>query len=69
MTYTYPLSKRTHVYAGYVKVNNDRNAAYTFSINGYTINTTCTGTGSAADLACGSNGKPDDFVLGMIHRF
>jgi rubrerythrin len=57
-------------YAGYVKLNNDRNAAYTFNINGYSINTTCTGVGNAADLACGGgNGKPDGWVFGMIHLF
>ena len=69
ISYTYPLSKRTQVYAGYVKLNNDRNAAYTYNINSYTINTTCNGTGSAVDLACGSNGKPQGIVLGMIHLF
>jgi predicted porin len=69
ISYTYPLSKRTQVYAGYVKLNNDRNAAYSFNINGYSINTNCTGTGNAADLACGSNGKPDGWVFGMIHLF
>ena len=69
ISYTYPLSKRTSVYAGYVKLQNDRNASYTFNINSYAINTTCTGTGSAADLNCGSNGKPDGFVFGMIHLF
>ena len=69
ITYTYPLSKRTQVYAGYVKIANDRNAAYTFNINSYTINTACTGNGSALDQACGSNGKPGGLVLGMIHLF
>jgi predicted porin len=69
ISYTYALSKRTSVYAGYVKLDNDRNAAYTFNINPYTINTSCTGTGSAADLNCGGNGKPDGFVFGMIHLF
>jgi len=69
VSYTYPLSKRTQVYAGYVKLVNDRNAAYTFNINAYTINTTCNGTGSATDLACGANGKPGGLVLGMIHLF
>jgi predicted porin len=69
VSYSYPLSKRTTVYAGYVKLQNDRNAAYTFNINAYTINTTCTGIGNAADLACGSNGKPDGFVFGLIHLF
>jgi predicted porin len=69
VSYTYPLSKRTSVYAGYVKLDNDRNAAYTFNINAYTINTSCTGIGNAADQACGNNGKPDGFVFGMIHLF
>jgi predicted porin len=69
ISYTYPLSKRTQVYAGYVKINNDRNAAYTFNINAYTVNTTCTGTGSVIDQNCGSNGKPGGLVLGMIHLF
>ena len=69
MSYSYPLSKRTTVYAGYVKLDNDRNAAYSFNINGYTINTSCTGIGNAADLACGNNGKPDGFVFGLIHLF
>ena len=69
LSYTYPLSKRTYVYAGYVKLNNDRNAAYTFGANSYTVNTTCTGNGNAADVACGANGKPDGWVFGMIHLF
>jgi predicted porin len=69
ISYTYPLSKRTQVYAGYVKIQNDRNAAYTFNINGYDINTTCTGSGSVIDQNCGTNGKPGGFVLGMIHLF
>jgi predicted porin len=66
ISYTYPLSKRTQVYAGYVKINNDGKAAYSFNINGYTINTTC-----LTDTVCpnGSNGKPGGLVLGMIHLF
>jgi predicted porin len=69
LSYSYPLSKRTTAYVGYVKLNNERNAAYTFNINAYTINTNCTGIGNAADLACGSNGKPSGFVFGFIHLF
>jgi predicted porin len=66
ISYTYPLSKRTQVYAGYVKLQNDDRAAYTFSINSYTINTTC-----RTDTVCpsGPNGKPGGLVLGMIHLF
>jgi predicted porin len=69
ISYTYPLSKRTQVYAGYVKIANDRNAAYSFAVNSYQINTTCTGNGSVIDQNCGSNGKPGGLVLGMIHFF
>jgi predicted porin len=69
ISYSYPLSKRTTAYVGYVKLDNDRNAAYTFNINAYTINTNCTGTGSAADLACGKNGAPSGLVFGLVHLF
>jgi predicted porin len=54
LSYTYPFSKRTSVYAGYVKLDNDSNASYTFNINPYPI---------------GIGGKPGGFVLGMIHLF
>jgi predicted porin len=54
LSYTYPFSKRTSVYAGYVKLDNKANASYTFNINAYPI-------------AVG--GKPDGIVLGMIHLF
>ena len=54
LSYTYPLSKRTQVYGGYVKIANGSNASYTFNINGY----------SAAVGA-----KPGGLVLGMIHLF
>jgi len=69
ISYSYPLSKRTTAYVGYVKLDNDRNAAYSFNINGYTINTNCTGIGNASDLTCGSNGKPDGLVFGLVHLF
>ncbi|HEX6137358.1 MAG TPA: porin [Casimicrobiaceae bacterium] len=66
ISYTYPFSKRTSVYAGYVKIDNDSRAAYNFNINSYEFNTTC-----RTDSVCpnGSNGKPGGFVLGMIHLF
>ena len=54
VSYTYPFSKRTSVYAGYVKIDNDSNASYTFNINPYPI-------------AIG--GKPQGFAMGMIHLF
>jgi predicted porin len=66
LSYTYPLSKRTQVYAGYVKLQNDSRAAYTFNINPYTINTTCV---TESNCPNGSNGKPGGLVLGLIHLF
>jgi len=65
ISYTYPLSKRTQVYAGYVKLANEKNAAYTFNINAYTINTSC----QVINPCSTSNGKPGGLVLGMIHLF
>jgi len=66
ISYTYPLSKRTQVYAGYVKLQNDSRAAYSFNINGYTISSSCV---TEAVCPAGSNGKPGGLVLGMIHLF
>jgi predicted porin len=66
ISYTYPLSKRTQVYAGYVKLQNESRAAYTFNINAYTINTTCV---TESNCPNGSNGKPGGLVLGLIHLF
>ena len=55
ISYTYPLSKRTQVYAGYVKINNGSNAKYILNINPYPT------APSGAD--------PGGLVLGMIHFF
>ena len=54
LSYTYPLSKRTLLYAGYVKLDNRSNASYTFNINPY-------------PTAIG--GKPEGWVLGAVHFF
>ena len=54
ISYTYPFSKRTQVYAGYVKIQNENQALYTFNINAYPI---------------APGGKPQGFVMGMIHLF
>lgn len=54
LSYTYPLSKRTLLYAGYVKIDNGANASYTFNINPY-------------PTAIG--GRPAGFVLGTVHFF
>jgi predicted porin len=54
ISYTYPFSKRTQVYAGYVRLDNGSNAQYLFNINSYPI---------------APGGKPQGFVMGMIHLF
>jgi len=54
VTYSYSLSPRTLLYAGYVKINNDSNARYTFNINSYNI---------------APGGKPGGLVFGMVHFF
>lgn len=54
ISYTYPLSVRTSVYTGYVKIRNDANAAYNFGVNPY-------------PTAIG--GDPGGFVLGTFHNF
>ena len=54
VSYAYDLSKRTKIYTGYVKINNDSNANYTFNINSYNV---------------AAGGKPGGFVMGMGHNF
>jgi predicted porin len=54
VSYSYALSLRTLLYAGYVRLNNRANAAYTFNINEYGIAT---------------GAKPTGVVFGMTHFF
>ena len=62
VSYSYDLSRRTRVYVGYVKINNDANASYNFNINAY--------PGSAgASPGSPVGGKPGGFVMGMYHDF
>jgi predicted porin len=61
ISYTYPLSKRTLTYIGYVYLDNDENARYTFNIN--PINQSAT-TGGLA-----SPGQPQGLVAGIVHFF
>jgi len=61
VSYTYVMSGRTLFYAGYVKIRNDSNAAYTFNQNPYPI---------LCDVyPNGACGKPGGFVTGMAHFF
>ncbi len=55
ISYTYPLSKRTSAYVGYVKIDNDGNASYNFATN------------AIGSLAVG--GKPEGFLAGLCHNF
>jgi len=66
LTYSYSLSPRTLLYTGYVKLNNDCNAKYTFNINAYTINTSHSTT-SPSNVPC--NGEPSGLLFGMVHFF
>ncbi|HZI83754.1 MAG TPA: porin [Casimicrobiaceae bacterium] len=54
LSYSYPLSLRTLLYAGYVRLDNRANASYGFNINDYS-----TARGS----------KPTGYVFGMAHFF
>ena len=54
VTYSYSLSPRTLLYAGYVKINNDSHAGYTFNINTYPI---------------APGGKPGGLTFGIVHFF
>ena len=60
-SYTYVLSGRTLAYAGYVKIKNESNAAYTFNHSPYPI--------LCNPYPNGACGKPGGFVLGMAHFF
>jgi predicted porin len=55
ISYTYPLSKRTSVYAGVHQIKNEANAAYNFNINAYPTST--------------QGLRMTGVVLGMIHLF
>jgi len=59
LSYTYPLSKRTLTYVGYVKLDNKCNASYVFNINAYNI----------GRPVGGCFGKPEGWLAGMVHFF
>jgi predicted porin len=54
VSYSFPLSLRTLLYAGYVRIDNRANAGYGFNIN---------------DYSTVRGGKPTGYVLGMAHFF
>lgn len=63
LSYTYPLSKRSLLYTGYVKIANKDNAAYNFNINPYNP------VSSTDSSYATPGGKPGGFVFGMVHFF
>jgi predicted porin len=70
ISYTYPLSKRTLLYAGYVMIDNDSNAAYNFNVGALSgmcnVNTNQQNiTGNPGN--CGSAGRPQGILAGMVH--
>ena len=54
ISYSYPLSLRTLLYTGYVRISNRANAGYGFNIN---------------DYSTARGGKPTGYVFGMAHFF
>jgi predicted porin len=54
LSYSYNLSLRTLVYAGYVRIDNHSNAAYSFNINDYPV---------------APGGKPSGIAFGIAHFF
>lgn len=54
ISYVYSLSPRTLLQTGYIKVNNDSRASYTFHINPYTIR---------------QGGDPSALMFGIVHLF
>jgi predicted porin len=61
LSYTYVLSGRTLAYAGYVRIQNESNASYTFNSSQYPV--------FCDTYPNGGCGKPAGFVLGMAHFF
>jgi predicted porin len=61
VSYTFPLSSRTLVYAGYVKIDNQSNAAYTFDTNPYPI--------FCNPYPNGACGRPGGVIAGIAHFF
>ncbi len=68
VSYTYALSKRTLMYAGYVQIANRSNGAYNFGVN--QIGGAC-GLSTSGNVAggCGSSAKPQGLITGLVHFF
>jgi predicted porin len=68
LSYTYALSKRTLLQAGYVQIANRSNGAYNFGVN--QIGGAC-GLSSSGQVAggCGNSAKPQGLMTGIVHFF
>ena len=68
VSYTYALSKRTLMYAGYVRIDNRSNGAYNFGVN--QIGGAC-GLSASGQIAggCGDSAKPQGIITGLVHFF
>jgi len=70
ISYTYPLSKRTLLFAGYIMIDNDHNAGYNFGNN--PIPNVCGGNSQNAqgsNTGCGDASRPQGFLVGIAHFF
>ena len=68
VSYTYALSKRTLMYAGYVQIANKSNGAYNFGVN--QVPGLC-GLSTSGQVAggCGDSAKPQGLITGLVHFF
>jgi hypothetical protein len=68
VSYSYNLSPRTMLYAGYVKILNQCKASYTYNINAYPI---AVGQFGAAPNTPGDfcSGSPGGAIFGIVHLF
>ena len=68
VSYTYALSKRTLMYAGYVQIANKSNGAYNFGVN--QVGGLC-GLSTSGQVAggCGDSAKPQGLITGLVHFF
>ena len=68
VSYTYPLSKRTLLYTGYVMIDNNSNAAYNFNVGA--VSGLCGGNlrnASGSNVGCGDSARPQGALAGIVH--
>ena len=72
VSYTYALSKRTLMYAGYVQIANKSNGAYNFGVNQVSglCGLSASGqSGVPGNTGCGNSAKPQGLITGLVHFF